>query len=339
MMGSGFFKKIVAFQKKYGNRGAVVGNGLQTNATLINDELATHLSRYNFLVGASLDGPEQIHNHYRKTVGGRTTHSDVLRGIELLRSYKVEYNILVLVSSANVHRAREVYRYLLDLGEMYHQYIPCVEFDAAGKPLPYSINGEQWGEFLCNIFDEWKDGDTYKVSIRLFDSILTSLVEGRVNVCSMDTNCCQYFVVEHNGDVYPCDFFVQNSLKLGNIMEVSWEELLESPAYREFGARKAEWHDNCRSCPYLKLCAGDCQKQRFYGAEDPRQISYLCKGWQRFYSLSLSYFEQLSETVKKQRARASVVQPVPAELPRKMPGRNQPCYCGNGRKFKHCHGR
>ncbi len=339
LMGHGFFEKVVAFQKKHGSRGAVVGNGLQTNATLINEELAAHLSRYNFLVGASLDGPANIHNQFRKTEDGRTTHSDVMRGIELLRRHKVEYNILVLVSSANVHRAQEVYRYLVDMGEMYHQYIPCVEFDATGKPLPYSINGEQWGDFLCSIFDEWKDGDTYRVSIRLFDSILTSMVDGRVNVCSMDTNCCQYFVIEHNGDIYPCDFFVQRALRLGNIMKSSWEEMLESPAYREFGARKAKWHDDCRTCPYVRLCAGDCQKQRFYGAENPRQLSFLCEGWQRFFAQSLPYFERLSESVRKQRARASVAQLAPADIPKKMPGRNAPCYCGSGKKYKHCHGR
>jgi uncharacterized protein len=249
----------------------------------------------------------------------------------------VEYNILVLVSSANVDRAKEVYRYLVDMGEMYHQYIPCVEFDEKGGNLPYTISGAQWGDFLCEIFGQWLKGDTRRVSIRLFDSILTMLVDRYANVCSMDTNCCQYFVVEYNGDVYPCDFFVQKKLKLGNVMDDTWDNLLSSPLYMDFGKRKSRWNAQCRVCPWLRFCAGDCPKQRFYGIEEPKQLSHLCEGWQKFYETTLPEFEKLAQSIREQRARTNPISNPP--VPEVKPGRNDPCYCGSGKKYKYCHGR
>ena len=140
LMGVDFFKRVVELQKKHGRAGASVANGLQTNATLIDDKLAAHLGEYNFLLGVSLDGPEEMHNEIRTTAGGRGSHADVLRGIECLRRSNVEFNILTLVSSANFDRPGDVYRYLADNGFFFHQYIPCVEFDKSGKPLPFSIN-------------------------------------------------------------------------------------------------------------------------------------------------------------------------------------------------------
>ena len=130
--------------------------------------------------------------------------------------------------------------------------------------MPFSINGEEWGNFLCEIFDEWIKRDTRKVSVRLFDSILTLMVDGTYNVCRMGRNCCQYFVVEHNGDIYPCDFFVDSDKKLGNIMNDSWEKLQTSPKYIEFGKKKALWNNECDRCEYLKYCFGDCLKGKIF---------------------------------------------------------------------------
>ncbi len=338
LMGLDFFRKVIDLQKKHGRKGAVVANGLQTNATLINEDLASHLGNYKFLLGVSLDGPEHIHNHYRITVDGKGSHGRVVRAINRLQRHRVEYNILTLVSTANVNSPAEIYRYLVDRGEHYHQYIPCVEFDEQGQPLPYTITGEQWGEFLWGVFSEWIKEDALRVSIRHFDSILTLVVDGYANVCSLDTNCCQYFVVEHNGDIYPCDFFVRKDLSLGNIMSSSWEEILDSTIYREFGKMKSQWNEQCRNCSFLKYCAGDCQKQRYYGSEDPRTLSWLCDGWKSFYERSLSEFQRLAQKVKQLRSRQPpVTAPVP--VPPELPGRNDPCYCGSGRKYKRCHGR
>ena len=302
LMGRAFFRKVTELQERYGRRGATVANSLQTNGILMTDELAEHLARYNFLVGVSIDGPEELHDRYRVTEGGRGTHRQVLRGVEILERNNVEYNVLTLVSSANVGRAREVYRYLRDdLGVRYHQYIPCVEFDPEGNLLPHAITGEQWGAFLLEIFEEWHGGNEETVSVRLFDSVLTMLLDGYANTCVMARNCRRYFVVEHNGDVYPCDFFVEHNRLLGNVMRDRFEEMWQSRTFRDFGRAKRHWNEACTSCPYLNLCAGDCQKMRYAASEDPRELSRLCEGWKAFYAGTLPELEKLAETVRSRR--------------------------------------
>jgi len=340
LMGVEFFEKVVSFQKKYGKPGVVVANGFQTNATLINDELASLFSKYNFLVGVSLDGPEEIHNHYRKNAGGLGTHKDVLRGIECLRRNKVEFNILTLVNSRNVRHGKKVYQYLKEMDIHYHQYIPCVEFDDKGNPMPYTISGEEWGDFLCEIFDQWRKTDIYTVSIRLFDSILNFLVNGVYTTCHLSGNCCQYFVVEYNGDIYPCDFFVTKDLKLGNVMEDSWEDMQKSNKYKSFGQQKTEWNDRCQSCKYLYICSGDCLKHRLYNNGNPRKLSWLCSGWQKFFEYAMPYFKELALSILKERERTGAVPKTNNYklFPENQIGRNEPCFCGSGKKYKKCHG-
>lgn len=300
LMGSDFFRQVTTLQQRYGRPGAQVSNGFQTNATLITDDLAQLMAQHKFLVGVSLDGPPELHNRYRFDAAGQPSHAQVMQGISTLRQHQVEFNILVLVSAANVKHGRTVYRYLRDQGLCFHQYIPCVEFDADGKPLPFAITGQQWGAFLCDVFDEWIKTDTRKVSVRLFDSILEFALHGSRNVCDMHTTCCQYLLVEHNGDVYPCDFFVRPELKLGNLMEQGWEELVASPLYARFGARKAQIHPVCRTCRYLSLCAGDCQKHRLRQGQDPRQLSWLCAGLRPFYAHTLEAFSRLARDIQQE---------------------------------------
>jgi len=351
LMGVDFFKKVIEFQQRYGQRGARVGNGLQTNATLITDEMAELFGEYHFLLGCSLDGPSEIHDRYRLDAGGKPSHANVLQGLQTLERHNVEFNILVLVSQSNVSRAREVYRYLRDTGYLYHQYIPCVEFDEAGNLLPFAITGEEWGEFLCELFDEWYQQDTQTVSIRHFDSILCKMVDGVNNVCVMGDNCCQYLVVEHNGDIYPCDFFVEESLKIGNVMDISWEEALISPIYREFGAQKAQWNNACDVCDFLALCGGDCLKHRLYANNPPQTLGWLCAGWKRFLRYTQKRFDKLAERIRRQRMREQrrmqaqqrLYRPPTPKSQSQQPdfknvGRNDPCPCGSGRKFKKCCG-
>ncbi|NOZ74029.1 MAG: anaerobic sulfatase maturase [FCB group bacterium] len=331
LMGTTFFQKVIQLQQKYGKRGVSVSNSLQTNATLINDELAQILAQYNFLVGVSLDGPADVHDQNRLTIKGRGSHKDVLDGIECLNRNKVEFNILTLVNSANVKNGRELYRYLRDMGLVFHQYIPCVEFDGNDKPLPFTITADDWGTFLCDIFDEWSRTDTRKVSVRLFDSILAVIVDGVYTECSMDRNCCQYFVVEYNGDVFPCDFYVESDLKLGNIMEDSWEALLQSSKYSVFGQQKTAWNPACSGCEYLQYCSGDCLKHRQNNR--PQGLSWLCAGWKQFYQHSISDFQRLAGEIIKARKQFTR-QGSPSTI-----GRNQPCPCGSGKKYKKCCGR
>ena len=246
------------------------------------------LTKYNFLVGLSVDGPAEIHNANRPTIGGKGSHELVMRGRDALIRNNVDYNILTLVNNLNIKDPVKLYKYIRDdLGVNYHQYIECVEFDAKGNLMPYAITAEQWGVFLCTIFDEWYANDTNTVSVKLFDSILARLVDQVANACVFAGDCRQYLVVEHNGDIYPCDFFVRPELKLGNLMTDSWQDLNESPTYEHFGLSKSNWNDKCNTCPYLPICQGCCQKNRWGAGSDPTNLSVLCAGWK--YSMLTHY--------------------------------------------------
>ncbi|MCE9613996.1 MAG: anaerobic sulfatase maturase [Lentisphaerae bacterium] len=335
LMGLDFYRHAVALQQRFGSRGALVANGFQTNATLLDDAFASFLAAYNFLVGVSLDGPADLHDQYRRHAAGRGSHADVMRGIDCLRRAKVEFNILILVSAANVGHARTVYRNLTDQGLLFHQYIPCVEMQADGSPAPYTITASDWGQFLCDLFDVWHPADARRVSIRNFDAILAKLVDGQDAVCTMARNCCQYVVVEHNGNVYPCDFFVEPELLLGNVIRDDWPGMSASPVYREFGARKARWHPACDDCEFVTLCQGDCLKHRVPAGSPTVSCSHLCAGWKQFFAHTLPRFHQLAGQIRAQR-RAVVL---PRGAPSVAVGRNAPCPCGSGRKFKQCCGR
>ncbi|MBN1902796.1 anaerobic sulfatase maturase [Candidatus Sumerlaeota bacterium] len=332
LMGVDFFRKIIQLQKRLGKPGSIVANGLQTNAVLIDDKFAEYLARYKFLVGVSIDGPEEFHDTFRKTPDGKGSHQKVLSGIACMKRRNVPLNALVVVNSLNVHYPKETFDYLCDLGFEYHQYIPCVEFDPEGNMRPWAINGEQWGTFLCALFDEWYDKINKGVSIRFFDSILEYLVLGNKNICSMRETCDAYFMVEYNGDVYPCDFFAEPEWKLGNIMETSWENLLQSSKRLEFANLKKQVNPACKTRPWFEFCAGDCLKRRFYGNTNPQNISWLCAGWKMFYNHALPKLQKLAEKIKSrnQKARSS---------PSEKPGPNSPCPCGSGLKYKHCCGK
>jgi len=290
LMGLDFFRKVVSLQRKYGRPGANVANGLQTNGTLLDDAFAAFLTEYRFLVGVSLDGPEDVHDRFRRDSGGGGSHRRAMRGVKALRRQGAEFNILTLVSKANAERGRDVYRYLKSEGFFFHQYIPCLETDGTGKLLPWSLEGEDWGRFLLDVFSSWHPGDRKIVSVRLFDSILEYLVTGRHNVCFMGGSCSTYFVVEHSGDVYPCDFFVRPELKLGNVLTHSWKAIADSPLYARFAAEKTNRDSACADCEFLPFCGGDCPKYRPGGGG----VSRLCAGWKLFYRETLPEFEKLA---------------------------------------------
>jgi len=340
LMGLDFFRRVTELQEQHGRSGAVVANGLQTNGTLITDELAAHFARYNFLLGVSLDGPPRIHDHYRRYPDGRGSHGHVMRGIALLRKHKVDFNVLTLVNALNVREPRQIYRYLCDRGILFHQYIECVEFGEDGQLMPFAVSGEEWGDFLCAVYDEWVKADTRRVSVRLFDSILTMMVEGVANVCQMGEDCRQYYVVEHNGDIYPCDFFVQPELRLGNILNDSWEDVGKRQIYERFGARKRHWNPECRECEFLRFCAGDCPKNRSPNAQDPGRLSALCAGWKKFYAHSLDGFRRLADGIRQGQAHEEMRQRRQHySLADRKVGRNTPCPCGSGKKYKNCCGK
>lgn len=258
-----------------------VQKSLQTNATRITDEIAARLARGGWLVGASLDG-NALHNRLRVTPQGADSTDATVAGIRRLEAAGVDYNLLTVVSRANVREPAEVYRYLRDnFATRYHQYIECT------GPCE-EISGDEWGDFLIGLFDEWIKRDAHTVSIRLFDSIVSLLVRGFPTQCSFADSCAQYLVVEHDGSVYPCDFHVREKLRLGNVETHTWEEMVASPVYRAFAAQKcAELPEACRACEYFGLCHGDCPRNRRNGR------SILCSGWQRFFRHALPKFMEL----------------------------------------------
>lgn len=296
LMGLDFYKQVVNIQKKYLPVGKSLFNGLQTNGVLLDTKWGDFLAKEHFLTGISLDGPQYIHDHYRHRCEGQGSFQSVWRGIQAMKATGAEFNILTLVNNVNVKHPEEVYRFLTDNGFYFHQYIPCVEPDNRGGTKPYSICGEEWGDFLIAIFDLWYAKDTRKVSVRHFDSVFNLLVTDRREQCTICNNCDQYLVVDFNGDIYPCDFFVEKRLLLGNINNNEWAHCLYSPIYTNFGKQKIMTHPQCQTCRYNWLCVGDCLKHRFCsGGGDPHRLSHLCKGWLRFYDYALPKFVKLAE--------------------------------------------
>lgn len=335
LMGAEFFSKVVEYQKKHGRSGVAVSNGLQTNGTLINDEMAALFAEYKFLLGVSLDGPEALHDKFRKDKGGAPTHAKVLKGISILKNHKVDFNILTLVSKANADNAAEVYRYLVENGFLHHQYIPCVEATPDGAPMPYSISGREWGSFMIGIFDEWVKSDVRKVSVRLFDCILLALVNDSPGICQFMDSCDSYFVMEHNGDVYPCDFFVAEENRLGNVNEDDWKSMKESSQYKSFARRKKLMNSNCGDCEWKWICQGDCPKHRIgAGVQSPESLSALCEGWKIFFSHSMDKFKELANEISLERKINS--RKIIASGSAPTPGRNDLCVCGSGKKYKNC---
>jgi uncharacterized protein len=298
LMGHDFFKRVTDFQIKFGRSGASVANAVQTNAILISDQLAQHFRQYKFLLGVSLDGPAELHDKYRCYSNGVGSHSQVMSGLDTLRRYGVKTNVLTLVNSLNARHPSQIYQYLINIGVFFHQYIPCVEFDNAGLLQPYALSPKLWGEFLCGIFDLWYPNDVGKISVRYFDSLLIYLATGKYNICHMGRNCNNYLLVEHNGDIYPCDFFVEPQLKIGNICEDSWKDVVLKNEYQHFSRSKSNWIEECDNCNYLSVCSADCLKFRLRGGSNAFQKSLLCKGYKQFFRHALPKLEKLAKNVK-----------------------------------------
>jgi len=304
LMGERFFERVTDLQMAYSRRGAEVSNALQTNGVLLNDRLARQFKACRFLVGVSLDGPPDLHDAARRDLGGGGSHRNAVEGIACLRRNGTEYNVLSLVSRYTVGHPVQIYEYLTGdgVGASFLQFIECVELAENGQAVPYCVQPAEWGRFLCAVFDRWYAEDTRKISVRLFDTILAKLVSGRDICCTAGSDCRQYFVVEYNGDVYPCDFHVLPELKLGNVKTHSWEEMAASDAYRMFGNRKSAVPAECRACPYFFLCAGDCPKNRVGHVSGPADVrSYLCPGWKLFYEHTLTRFRKLAELIHNER--------------------------------------
>jgi len=287
VMGLSFFKKAVQFQEHYGN-GKTVGNGFQTNGILINQEWAKFLARYNFLVGLSLDGPDHIHDHYRFNKQGKGTWKKVNDKAKLLLDAGVATNALIVVNDYSVHYPEEIYAYHKALGLNYMQFIPCVETDSKDPATAssFSVSAESYGEFLNRIFDLWYADITDGVaatSVRYFDSVFHKYVGLSAPDCTLMKTCGEYLVVEHNGDVFSCDFFVEDRWKLGNVITHNLDEMLNSARQEEFGNMKSLLPEECISCEWLQKCQGGCTKDRIRDPQD-NGSNHFCQSYKMFFA-------------------------------------------------------
>jgi uncharacterized protein len=283
LAGLPYFEKLVEFQKQYGRNGQVVSNAMQTNAVLLDEHWCRLFREYNWFLGVSLDGPEAMHDLYRYRKDRTGTWKRVMESVELLQKNAVPFNILCVVSQANAAHAREVYRFFKALGVDNLQFIPLAEFDSNGKPLPFALTSEQYGTFLVELFDEWWP-DRRKMHIRFFDNIAESLSGLKPSTCTMHETCDSYVVVEYNGDVFPCDFFVEKSWKLGNIMADSWGDIARRPRRFQFAGKKTLDHPECQVCEYQSICHGGCPKFRQGPRQQFEDLDYFCSAYKMIFA-------------------------------------------------------
>jgi uncharacterized protein len=260
---------------------------MQTNGILLDDAWCRIFKATDWLIGISIDGPEQAHDLYRVNKGGTGTWRKVILGIECLKKNGVEFNALCVLSQANVHQPRELYRFFRSLGIDYIQYIPLSEFGALGQPLPFTITPEQYGRFLCETFELWWP-DRKRVRIRYFDNIAEALAGQKPGTCTMHETCDSYVVVEYNGDVYPCDFFVEEGWKLGNVNEDSWSEIARRQRRYKFAATKTIPHPECQVCEYQSICHGGCPKHRHDQRGRFADLDYFCRAYKMIFAKAVA---------------------------------------------------
>jgi len=333
LMGLDFYRRAVELQAKHGRPGQVVANGLQTNGLLLDGEWCEFLSRYNFLVGLSLDGPPQVHDHYRRSAAGKGSFERAMRALRHLRAADTEFNLLVMATPVSAPRGAELYGFFRSHNLRYLQFIPCVERDPAGRGIAdYSITPEGYGQMLCDLFDRWAEDDWRGTYIRMFNDLLAVYSGREMPTCIFRERCGDYVVLEYNGDVYACDFFVEPQWRLGNIMEQPLAEIIPGDTFARFASRKSDHGAQCRSCEWLPLCHGGCPKERLVAHDDHRSPSYLCAAYKRFFAHSEERLLAMArELQREQQAREPEARRTAAPV-----GRNDPCPCGSGRKYKRC---
>lgn len=331
LAGLDFFKTLIDLQRRHGSAGQTIGNSMQTHGMNLDDDWGRFLARYRFFLGVSIDGPEDLHNAYRKTYGGNGTHADVLRGVKVLRSWNIDFNVLVLLNKVNVQFPDRLWEYFGNEGFHHLQFIPCIEYHGAtSQPREFAIAPEAYGDFLCAIFDRWEKEGVGTRTVRIFDNVLEHLVRRQPSSCFFNDCCDSYFMLEHNGDVYPCDFYGYPEWRIGNINESSFEALAATNRRRHFASRKSVLHDECRKCQWVSFCQGACPSHR----DRHDGLSYFCEGYKRFYSHTWERFAAIRD-----RHLTHLMAPPESALLQvdtTRPARNAPCPCGSGRKYKHC---
>lgn len=317
-----FYKKALKLQQKYG-KGFYIENSLQTNGTLLTDEWCRFFKENNFLIGLSIDGPATVHDAYRQTLSGKGSFQKVLNGIRLLNKHGVEWNAMAVVNAQNVKDAATFYNFFKSINCHFIQFTPIVERlvpHADGRCLasvneqtqtmsPLSVTPEEWGAFLCNLFDLWIKEDVGTYYIQMFDATLANWVGQTPGLCTLSKSCGHASVMEHNGDVFACDHFVFPEYKRGNIHTQTITEMMYSPEQLQFGKNK--WQSlprQCKECAFLFACYGECPKNRFaIDAYGNKGLNYLCKGYKRFFAHVAPYMQFMKEQLEKELPPADVM--------------------------------
>ena len=317
-----FYRRAIELQRKYA-RGRRIDNTIQTNATMLTDEWCEFFRENNFLVGVSIDGPQEFHDEYRRTATGKPTFHKVMQGIRLLNKHNVEWNALAVVNDFNADYPLEFYNFFKEIGCHYIQFTPIVErrierndglslapgMEEGGELVDFSVTPEQWGKFLCTIFDEWVHHDVGTYFIQIFDATLANWAGVQPGLCSLAKECGHAGVMEFNGDVYSCDHFVYPEHLLGNINEKTITEMMYGEKQREFAKLKHELlPQQCRECPVEFACHGECPKNRFtrdkYGNPG---LNYLCKGYRQFFEHVKPYMDFMKEELDAKRPPSNVM--------------------------------
>jgi uncharacterized protein len=334
LLGVDFYRKAVELQRKHKPAGWVVRNGMQTNGVLVDEEWARFLAAERFHVGLSLDGPAELHDACRVNRGGQPTHHLAMRGYDFLRGRGVSLDVLCVVHSLNVRHPLAVYRFFRRIGASYLGFLPVVEA-APGTERgvsEHTPSAEDFGTFLCRIFDEWLAHDVERIGVQYFEEAARPSAGLDHSLCVFRETCGQVPTIEHDGDFFACDHYVDLEHRVGNIRQTPLAEMLDSAAQRAFGdAKRDALPACCRGCDVLAMCHGHCPKYRFVEAPGGEPgLNYLCAGLKRFFIHSRG---PLARLVARQREPAVTSTRVASGV-----GRNDPCPCGSGRKFKKCCG-
>ena len=318
-----FYKKALALQKKYAH-GKQIDNVIQTNGTLLTDEWCEFFAKNHWLVGISIDGPQEYHDHYRVTPAGKPSWEKVMQGIQLLKKHRVEWNAMAVVNAYNAEHPLEFYHFFRDNGCQYLQFTPIVErltehedgrtlaSLADDREIPLadaSVTPAQWGNFLCTIFDDWVRHDVGKTFVEIFDCTLANWMGVLPGICAYSKECGHAGVMEHNGDVYSCDHFVFPEYKLGNIREQSLIDMLYGEKQQAFSRLKhTSLPRQCKECDMEFACHGECPKNRFekdkYGEPG---LNYLCQGYYQYYSHVAPYMDFMKRELLAQRPPANIM--------------------------------
>jgi len=353
LMGLDFYKQAVQYQQKHKKTGMRIFNALQTNAVTLDDDWCAFFAQNDFLIGVSVDGPKHLHDAYRVDKGGAPTFDKVMRGIELLKKHGAEFNILTTVHAANADYPLEIYRFFRDeVKAQFLQFIPIVERDndtgyQEGEEVTNrSVTAKQYGDFLTTIFDEWVRHDVGRTYVQIFDVALAAWTGNNPGLCIFEETCGRALALEHNGDVYSCDHYVEPDYKVGNLIDIPLNEIVVSDQQVEFGlAKRDTLPQYCRNCEVRFVCNGGCPKNRFIETPDGETgLNYLCAGYKSFFTHINEPMQFMAGELSFQRPPANVMfymhrKDAELEAAFAKTGRNEPCPCGSGIKFKKCHGR